>query len=77
MALEESILKNKRCRREISAKRKGKLTKIGNKSKIRYTFIKSKSAVPVYIKVDIESADLNVSFHPDSYFIGVDNHASR
>ena len=67
----------KRCRRYISAKRKGKTTKIGNKSKIRYTFLQAKPAVYVCSKITTDSIDPKVGFDTGSYSIGVDNHASR
>ena len=67
----------KRCRRYISAKRKGKTTKIGNKSKIGYTFLQAKPAVHVYSKITTDSIDPKVGFDTGSYSIGADNHASR
>ena len=71
--------RRRRCRRYISAKRKGKVQRIGNKSQVRYNFHHGK--VTTY---EVSSSTgggskckAKCKFDTDSYMIGIDNHASR
>ena len=74
--------RRRRCRRYISAKKKGKQQRIGNKSKVKYNFHRIK--VTTY-EVSSTSASTGggvkhtskYKFDPDSYIIGIDNHVSR
>ena len=59
----------KRFRRYISAKRKGKTTKIEKKSKIRYTFLQAKPALYVCSKIATDFPIQKQSLYISSCFV--------
>ena len=67
----------RRCRRYISAKKKGKTARIGNKTSKKYVFLNSDSATHVCSSTSTTHANKTVKFDTNSYTIGVDNHASK
>ena len=73
--------RRRRYRRYISAKRKGKQQRIGNKSKAKYNFhIGHVTAYEVFstsIATAGEKYMLKYNFDSDSYMIAIDNHALR
>ena len=76
--------RRRRCRRYISIKRKGKQQRIGNKSKVRYKFIRVQSTTyEVSSTATSTGSDKynpkkpKYKFDSDSYMIGIDNHSSR
>ena len=67
----------RRCRRYISAKKKGKTARIGNKTSKKYVFLNSDSATHVCSSTSATCTNKTVKFDTDSYTIGVDNHTSK
>ena len=69
--------RRKRARRRyIAAKRKGKLTKLGNKTAIKYIFLEAKTTSATRSTVKLKPGNL-YKFDSDSKALGVDQHASK
>ena len=66
----------KTCRKYITARKRGKLTKIGNKTRVKYTFHSAYNVVNT-VSSKFSSQPHSYAFDSDSQIIGVDNHASR
>ena len=66
----------KTCRKYITARKRGKLTKVGNKERVKYTFL------PIYNVINVVYSSLKTSnqdsyaFGADTHVIDIDNHAS-
>ena len=69
--------RRRRYRRFIISKRKEKLTKIGNTSKIRHTFTRVNYTTHEVFSVSTSISGNKYKFDSDSYMIGIENHASR
>ena len=73
--------RRRRCRRYISAKRKGKQQRIGNKSKIKPNFhlvkVTTYEVSSTSTSTGIDKYKPKYKFDSESYMIGIDNHASR
>ena len=63
-------------RRYIAAKRKGKLTKLGNKTVRKYIFLETQTTSAIKSTVKLKPGDL-YKFDSDSKALGVDQHASK
>ena len=66
----------KSCRKYITARKQGKLTKIGNKSRVKYNFHSAYTVVNT-ASSKFSSQPHSYAFDSDSQIIWVDNHASR
>ena len=73
--------RRRRCRRYISAKRKGKQQRIGNKSRIKPNFhlvkVTTYEVSSTSTSTGVEKYKPKYKFDSNSYMIGIDNHASR
>ena len=67
----------KSCRKYITARKRGKLTKIGNKARTQPTFLAAYNVVNVASSSIKKYNQRSYTFDSDSQVIGVDNHASR
>ena len=67
----------KSCRKYITARKRGKLTKIGNKTRTHHTFLSAYNVVNVASSSIKKYNERSYTFDSDSQVIGVDNHASR
>ena len=64
------------CRKYITARKQGKLTKIGNKTRVKCTFHLAYNVVNT-ASSKFSTQPYSYAFDSDSQIIGVDNHASR
>jgi len=65
-----------RNRKYITAKKKGKISKIGNKRRRSYNFIIANASV-TYLASKVKASHQPFKFDTDSVTIGVDNHCSK
>ena len=65
------------CRKYVSAKCKGRTTRIGYKSRKKMTVYEIYQTTYLCSAVSTNSADRNFQYDSDSFVIGIDNHASK
>ena len=63
-------------RRHYAAKRKGKLTKLGNKTAKKYYFLNASTTYDIKATFKLHTEDL-CKFDTDSKPLGIDNHVSK
>ena len=68
---------SKGCKKYITVRKRGKLTKIGNKARAKHTFLSAYNVVNVASSSLKKSNQHSYTFDSDSQVIGVDNHASH